>query len=91
MAKVTLSGYIIVPEHELEKIQHALVTHITLTREEPGCIKFIVVQDDSHMHRFNVYEEFESEDAFDAHQDRVKNSDWGKIARNVERHYTIEK
>ncbi|GAM65295.1 arginase [Vibrio ishigakensis] len=51
---------------------------------------FEVVQDDTEPRRFSVYEEFESEQAFNAHQQRVKQSEWGKDTVDVERHYTIK-
>ncbi|GAM55506.1 arginase [Vibrio ishigakensis] len=51
---------------------------------------FEVTQDDIEPTRFRVYEEFESEQAFNAHQQRVKQSKWGKDTVDVERHYTIK-
>ena len=39
------------------------------------------------MNVFNVFEKFKDSDAFDAHQARVKASDWGAITKNVERVY----
>ncbi|PHR92095.1 MAG: antibiotic biosynthesis monooxygenase [Robiginitomaculum sp.] len=89
MGKITLDGYIIVPASDLEAIKAALVIHIRLTREERVCMEFKVVQDSQNPHRFSVYEEFENEDVFKAHQTRVASSDWGRIAKHVERHYTI--
>ena len=86
---VTLTGYIIVPENELEAVKSELPVHIALTRDEPGCISFDVVQSDSNPCRFDVAENFESRSAFEAHQTRVKDSHWGKVTVNVERHYEI--
>lgn len=89
LSKVILEGYIVVPESDLESVKNELVNHINLTREEPGCIEFIVNHDKNNSHRFNVYEEFSSQEAFVYHQQRVKNSCWGKVAKNVSRHYQI--
>ena len=89
LRKIILEGYIIVPDADLEIIKNELKTHINLTREEVGCIKFIVEQDQNDKNRFNVYEEFLDQNAFNSHQNRVKNSYWGKVTKNVKRDYKI--
>ncbi|MGB3614097.1 MAG: antibiotic biosynthesis monooxygenase [Elainellaceae cyanobacterium] len=89
MAKVTLSGFIVVPESDIETVRSELPNHIKLTREEPGCISFNVQQSDSEPARFDVIEEFESREAFEHHQRRVKASLWGDVTINVERHYEV--
>ncbi|MBV1875358.1 MAG: antibiotic biosynthesis monooxygenase [Cycloclasticus sp.] len=89
MPKVTLEGYIIVPDSDLIVVVRELANHIKLTRQEEGCMFFNVSQDDENINRFNVYEEFHSQSAFELHQQRVINSKWGKITVNVERHYQI--
>lgn len=90
MSKVILSGYIIVPKHEVAIVTQALATHIELTRREPGCIRFEVNQCAIQQNKFTVYEEFSDSAAFQQHQQRVASSDWGEISRNVERHYKVE-
>jgi quinol monooxygenase YgiN len=87
--KVTLEGHIIVPDEDLESVKSALANHIVLTRNEPGCLMFEVNVDESDPCRFNVYEEFTDRSAFEAHQQRVKTSDWGKLTRDVSRHYSV--
>lgn len=89
MPKVILKGFIQVPDDDLGIVINALGLHRKLTHEEPGCLEFRVDQDEEQSNRFIVYEEFESEEAFDFHQRRVKSSKWGEVTRNVERHYTI--
>ncbi|MCA0934137.1 antibiotic biosynthesis monooxygenase [Vibrio alginolyticus] len=89
MPKVTLKGYILVPESELELIKNELENHTRLTLQEPGCITFRVTECAHNPVRFDVYEEFCNEADFDAHQKRVKESYWGKVTVNVERHYEI--
>ncbi|WOX06132.1 putative quinol monooxygenase [Microbulbifer pacificus] len=89
MNKVILEGYIVVPESDLEIVKKELISHIQLTREEFGCEKFNVSQDKNNICRFNVYEEFSNKEAFAYHQQRVKSSHWGKVTKNVERHYQI--
>ena len=89
MSKVTLSGHIEVPAVELAKITVALEKHMALTREEPGCIVFEVVQDSEEPTMFTVYEEFVDQAAFDSHQNRVLASSWSEATKNVVRHYKV--
>ena len=89
MSKVTLSGQIEVPAVELAKITVALEKHMALTREEPGCIVFEVVQDSEEPTMFSVYEEFVDQAAFDSHQNRVLASSWSEATKNVVRHYKV--
>ncbi|WP_338036120.1 putative quinol monooxygenase [Halomonas binhaiensis] len=70
-------------------VKQELPVHIELTRSEPGCLVFVVTPDKSHPNRFAVYEEFADREAFDTHQARVKNSRWGRVTSNAERHYEI--
>ncbi|MBY6190063.1 putative quinol monooxygenase [Microbulbifer agarilyticus] len=89
MGKVILNGYILVPEAELDSVKRELIEHTRLTCAEPGCLKFVVEQDGEEPTRFNVQEEFIDRDAFEHHQERVKNSRWGSLTTNVSRHYTV--
>ena len=89
MPKVTLKGFILVPESELELVQTELPNHTRLTLEEAGCITFSVIQNSENPLRFDVYEEFLDKASFELHQKRVKASHWGKVTVNVERHYEI--
>lgn len=89
-SKITLSGYILVPKHELQTIRDALVEHVALTRAEPGCLVFNVTESNEVEGRFDVYEEFLDSDAFHQHQSRVKASQWGELSNNVLRHYATE-
>ena len=89
LSKVILKGFIVVPDLELEVIKRELTTHTRLTLEETGCLIFTVTQDEDNIHKFNVYEEFINQSAFDNHQSRVKSSKWGEVTKNVERNYKI--
>ena len=89
MSKVTLQGYIVVHDDDLSAVLAELPHHIELTLQEEGCLVFRVNQDPDSKNRFNVYEEFTNRVEFEAHQERVKNSRWGQIAINIERHYQI--
>lgn len=89
MPKVVLKGHIVVPESDLAAVLAALPTHIELTLEEEGCLRFEVKQHPEAGDVFSVYEEFSDRVAFDAHQQRVRASAWGKITVNAERHYEV--
>jgi quinol monooxygenase YgiN len=89
LSRVILEGYITVPDNELRSIKEALALHIELTLEEEGCLVFRVTQDQTDRHKFNVYEEFRDRNAFDTHQVRVRESTWGQVSKNVDRHYHV--
>ncbi|SJL82167.1 putative quinol monooxygenase [Vibrio palustris] len=89
MSKVTLKGYILVPESDLELVRSELVNHTRLILEETGCLTFRVIQNLENSLRFDVYEEFADKPSFEQHQKRVKASHWGQVTVNVERHYEI--
>lgn len=88
MSKVTLRGYVLVPDAHLDALNKELEHHIQLTRQEKGCIAFDVTQDTENLNRFNVYEEFVSNEAFKFHQQRLVNTAWGSISSKLEKHYT---
>ena len=87
--KLTLKGYILVPDADLAAIRMELPNHIQLSRAEPGCLLFDVTPDQDNPNRFNVYEEFVDKEAFEYHQQRVRNSKWGEVSHNAERHYQL--
>ncbi len=89
MSKVTLKGFIIVLAEDLSAVKEELIDHRNLTHNEPGCLVFEVTQSESNPCRFDVYEEFLNKAAFESHQKRVKDSYWGEVTVNVERHYEI--
>ncbi|WOH35933.1 antibiotic biosynthesis monooxygenase [Thalassotalea fonticola] len=89
MSKVILKGYILVSDIDLEIVKTELIVHCKLTKEEPGCLLFEVIPDANNPNLFSVYEEFVDQAAFDNHQTRVNNSNWGKVTKQVKRHYQI--
>lgn len=66
-----------------------LPEHIRLSRAEPGCLKFEVTQDDDPL-IWRVSECFASAADFEAHQARVKASEWGLATQGIARDYRIE-
>lgn len=89
MAKVSLDGYLEVPADRVDTVAAALPEHMRLTRAEPGCLRFEVVQDPEQPTRFLVSEVFADRTAFEAHQRRAASSPWAKITAGMPRHYTI--
>lgn len=90
MPIIILTGYILVTDSDLTAIKKALPLHSQLTRAEKGCLVFEVSQDKDNANRFNVYEEFVDKKAFELHQQRVANSNWGLLTKNIERYYSIK-
>lgn len=86
---IILTGHIDVPKDRIDAIRAALPAHIELTRAEPGCLSFLVIEDRCHPGRFNVSERFTDRAAFNAHQERMKASDWAKITAGIPRRYTV--
>jgi len=87
--KIKCEGYILVPDADLSKVAEELTNHIELTRREEGCLVFHVTQDAKNKNRFDVYEEFSNQEAFEIHQDRIKNSKWSDVSKHVKRNYKI--
>jgi len=74
-------------DSDLAAVKRELANHIRLTRQEEGCLVFEVSQDNENKNRFNVYEEFASQDAFKLHQQRASSTEWGKVSSRLEKHY----
>ncbi|MGB1238414.1 MAG: putative quinol monooxygenase [Pseudomonadales bacterium] len=89
MTKVVLQGHITVPEDKLAEVERALVEHIALTRQEPGCLVFEVEHSIAQRGKFEVYEEFVDAAAFAAHQRRVASSPWGELTAGMAREYSV--
>lgn len=87
---VILSGYLDVPDADLPTVAAHLPEHIRLSLAEDGCISFNVRVDPEDPNRYLVDEEFASQASFDAHQARVKASDWGQATAHLNRAYTIK-
>ena len=87
MSKIILEGYVLAFDSDLAAIRRELPNHIRLTLQEEGCLVFKVSQDSKNINRFNVYEEFISQDAFNAHQQRLSKTKWGNVSSRLEKHY----
>jgi len=84
---VTLSGTMTCPPDERETVRAALATHIRLTRAEPGCEMFEVIETEPGT--FSVSERFADMTAFEAHQRRTRASDWWRITGHLSRDFQI--
>ena len=86
---VVLSGYLEVPDEDIETVEDHLPEHIRLSVAERGCLSFKVQVDPENPNIYLVDEEFSDQSAFDAHQARVKASDWGRVTAHLMRKYKI--
>lgn len=90
MSDVRLTGQLVCESSEqAELVAQHLPTHMALTRAEPGCISFEVHRTNDAL-IWQVDERFESEAAFNAHQDRVAASEWGRATAGIRRQYSIK-
>lgn len=87
---IRLSGHLICASvHELELVRRYLPEHVRLTRAEPGCLSFDVVQTDDPM-VWRVDERFTDMRAFKAHQDRTRASEWGRRSSGIGRDFQLQ-
>ncbi len=86
---VVLSGYLEVPDEDIKTVTDHLPDHIRLTLAERGCLAFSVRADPENPNIYLVDEEFSDRSTFDAHQARVKASDWGRVTAHLSRKYKI--
>jgi len=89
VTRIVLSGYIEVADADIDDVRRELPAHVALTRGEPGCLVFEVTPRADIPGRFDVYEEFVDRAAFEAHQERTRQSRWAAVTLNVARHYEV--
>ncbi|QIM19180.1 antibiotic biosynthesis monooxygenase [Leucobacter coleopterorum] len=90
MTEVRLTGKLIcATAEEAALVATLLPHHVELTRAEVGCLSFEVTQTADPL-VWSVNERFDSEAAFQLHQDRVATSEWGRQTAGIARDYTIE-
>ena len=86
---IELTGRLIcATEAQADVVRTHLPLHIELTRAEPGCVRFEVTQTSDPL-TWHVHEIFSTREAFEAHQLRVKASQWGRETAGVGRDYTV--
>jgi quinol monooxygenase YgiN len=84
---IHLNGTLKCAADQQQKVRDALPDHIALTRAEPGCLEFEVVETAPGL--FAVSELFVDRAAFDAHQVRTRSSTWFVVTDGMARDYTI--
>ncbi len=84
---ITLTGTITIPTAEQPAILPLLDVHVRLTLAEQGCIRFSVTRDAENPERFRVDEAFVDGAAFDAHQKRTRESEWGVETAHLARDF----
>lgn len=86
---IHLSGQLIcTDDQQAAKVRAHLPDHIRLTRAEPGCLTFEVVQTADPL-IWQVEESFADQAAFDAHQARTRASDWYRTTAQIARAFQI--
>jgi quinol monooxygenase YgiN len=70
-------------------VQRFLPRHVELSRAEPGCLCFDVDATDDPL-VWTVAERFSNRVTFDAHQARVRVSEWGRETAGIARDYVVE-
>lgn len=91
MSQVRLSGHLVCKDAgEAAVVLHHLPLHVELTRAEAGCESFEVHQTDDPL-VWRVDERFTDPAAFEAHQDRVAASEWGRVTAGIERRYAVHR
>lgn len=90
MSPVALKGRLVCADSdEAALVLQHLPRHIELTHAEAGCLRFDVEPTDDPL-VWEVSERFVDQDAFDAHQARVRASEWGRGTSHIARDYVIE-
>ncbi|MBF0678308.1 MAG: antibiotic biosynthesis monooxygenase [Devosia sp.] len=76
-------------DEQLRSVIEHLPEHIRLTRLEPGCLSFEVVQREDDPMVWTVEERFADQAAFGAHQERTRASVWARETRDIARDYIV--
>ncbi len=90
MPRVHVTGFLTCRSlEESDRVAALLPEHIRLSRAEPGCLTFEVLRSAADPRCFAVKESFRSPQDFDAHQLRVRDSDWWRATQHIPRNYRI--
>lgn len=89
MGAIRLSGFLRCGSiEEVDLVKQYLPDHLSLTRAEPGCISFDVMQTEDAL-VWRVEELFIDRAAFDFHQQRTRASKWFYATSTIPREYKI--
>jgi len=84
---VKLTGTIIIPMDQQNRLLPFLNDHIKASQNEPGNLRFEITQDPDNPEIFHLDEEFTDEDAFAFHQKRGGASPWGEHSKELIRDF----
>ena len=83
---LTVTGRLIcATEADADALAPAVDEHVRLTPAEPGCLSFDIRRDPDDPRAFRVDEAFRDRAAFEAHQARMRETDWPARAKDVTR------
>ena len=86
---ITLTGTLTCPKpDDLKIVESYLPDHITLSRAEPGCLRFDAVQTTDPM-VWQIDETYIDTAAFEAHQTRNRASIWWQKSQSIVRDFKI--
>ncbi|MBC6411704.1 MAG: antibiotic biosynthesis monooxygenase, partial [Hyphomonadaceae bacterium] len=84
---VILAGHVTAPETDVSAILAEMQNHIDLTHAESGCIRFDLWQDQNIPARLNIIGIFENPKAAEFHRNRMKDTKWKTVTKNIMRDY----
>ena len=87
--KVIVRGTIRCQPDEVDALLRALADHVALSRAEPGCVQFDIVQSAHDPCCFGVTEEFIDRTAFEAHTARTRASSWWAASQHFTRDIVV--
>ncbi len=79
---VILAPIQIKPEHREEFIEAMLLDAKGSVENEPGCVRFDVIQDEQDPNRIYLYEVYKDRDAFEAHLTMPHLIKWRETVRD---------
>lgn len=87
MGSIEVTGYLICTDLEQARIvARYLPSHIELTRAEAGCLDFQVNCTADPL-VWTVFERFKDYSSYEAHQERMKSSQWARATAHIQRKY----
>lgn len=88
--KIRLRGRLLCRDNaEAAIVEKHLPAHMLASRAETGCLNFSVLRDADNPLVWHVDETFAEPAAFEHHQQRTRQSPWGKATAHIPRAYDI--
>lgn len=86
---IVITGTITCAPGDLTMVANGLKDHIRLTRSEPGCLTFSIIQSPDDDCVFDVSERFVDRAAFEVHTVRTRASDWWAMSQHIPRQMDV--